>query len=215
MTRTEIRSRIEEIGIIPSVRVSSHEDAMFAADAVSRGGIPIVEITLTVPGAFEVISDIVHNAPHLIVGAGGVMDVDTARACLQAGAKFITSDGLDPETVKYVQREGCVMIPGTLTPTDIISAWKLVPDFVKVVPCGHVGGDRYIRDLKTMFPKVSMIAAGGVDQLTVSNFILAGAIGVGIGAELIPGEAVRNRQPERIAELARRFLSFVAKARTS
>ncbi len=213
MNRQEVRSRIEAIGIIPAIRVSSTEDALFAAEAVARGGIPIVEVTLTVPEAIKVIAHVVQNVPEVTVGAGSVLDAETARRCLDAGAKFLTSDGLDPETVKFAMREDVVMIPGTLTPTDIIAAWKLGPDFVKVVPCGHVGGDGYIRDLKAMFPNVPLIAAGGVNQRTAFNFIQAGAVALGIGGELIPREAIRRRQPDRIAELARRFISSVSNAR--
>jgi 2-dehydro-3-deoxyphosphogluconate aldolase/(4S)-4-hydroxy-2-oxoglutarate aldolase len=213
VNKQEVRGRIEEIGIIPAVRVSSTEDALFAAEAVSRGGIPIVEVTLTVPEAHKVISYLVQNAPEVIVGAGGVSNVRTARRCLDAGAKFLTSDGLDSETVNFAVKEGAVMIPGTLTPSEVMRAWKMGPDFVKVVPCGQVGGDSYIRALKAMFPNVPLIAAGGVNQQTASNFILAGAVALGIGAELIPREAIQLRQPDRIAELARRFTGFVNNAR--
>jgi len=213
VNKQEVRSRIEEVGIIPAVRAFSREDALFAAEAVSRGGIPIVEVPLTVPEAYKVISHLVQNAPDVIVGAGSVLDVETARRCLDAGAQFLTSDGLDPETVKFAVKAGAVVIPGTLTPTDVIAAWKLGPDFVKVVPCGQVGGDSYIRALKAMFPNVPLIAAGGVNQQTASNFILAGAVALGVGAELIPREAIRLRQPDRIAELARRFTGFVNNAR--
>jgi len=213
VNKQEVRSRIEEVGIIPAVRAFSPEDALFAAEAVSRGGIPIVEVPLTVPEAYKVISHLVQNAPDVIVGAGSVLDVETARRCLDAGAQFLTSDGLDPETVKFAVKADAVVIPGTLTPTDVIAAWKLGPDFVKVVPCGQVGGDSYIRALKAMFPNVPLIAAGGVNQQTASNFILAGAVALGIGAELIPREAIRLRQPDRIAELARRFTGFVNNAR--
>jgi len=214
VNKEAVRRRIEEIGIIPSVRVSSGEDAMFAAESVSRGGIPIVEVTMTVPEADKVISYLVQNAPEVMVGAGGIPDVEAAQRCLRAGAQFLTSDGLDLETVKFAVHEGVVMIPGTLTPSDVMAAWKLRPDFVKVVPCGRVGGDGYIRDLKAMFPGVPLIAAGGVNQLTASNLILAGAVALGIGAELIPREAIRLRQPDRIAELARRFIGFVNTARS-
>ncbi len=213
MSKQEVRDRSAEIGIIPSIRVSSTEDALFAADAVSRGGIPIVEVALTVPEAVKVISDLARNAPDVMVGAGSVLDVETARRCLDAGAQFLTSDGLDPETVQFGVRQDVVVIPGTLTPTDIIAAWKLGPEFVKVVPCGQVGGASYIRALKRMFPTVPLIAAGGVNQQTASNFILEGAIALGIGGELIPRESIRRRQPDRIAELARRFIGFVSNAR--
>jgi 2-dehydro-3-deoxyphosphogluconate aldolase/(4S)-4-hydroxy-2-oxoglutarate aldolase len=213
LNQQEVRRRIEEIGIIPAVRVSSSEDAVFAAEAVSRGGIPIVEITLTVPEAHKVISLLVREVPEVIVGAGGILDVETARRCLDDGAKFLASDGLDPEIVEFALRESVVVIPGTLTPSEVLRAWKMGPDFVKVVPCAPVGGDSYIRAMKTMFPSVPLIAAGGVNQQTASGFILAGAVALGIGAELIPREAIRRRQPERIAELARRFTGFVSSAR--
>lgn len=213
MNKQDVRRRIEEIGIIPAIRVSSTEDALFAAEAVARGGIPIVEVTLTVPEATKVIAHLVQHAPEVIVGAGSVLDAATARRCLDAGAKFLTSDGFDPETVKFAVQAGVVIIPGTLTPTDVLAAWKLAPDFVKVVPCGHVGGHNYIRDLKAMFPSVPLIAAGGVNQLTAFNFIHAGAVALGIGGELIPREAIRRRQPDRIAELARRFTNSVSSAR--
>jgi 2-dehydro-3-deoxyphosphogluconate aldolase / (4S)-4-hydroxy-2-oxoglutarate aldolase len=208
-----VRSRIEEVGIIPAVRVSSTEDALFAAEAVSRGGIPIVEVTLTVPDAHTVISHLIQNAPEVIVGAGNVLDIATARRCLDAGAEFLASDGFDPEIVNFALEENVVVIPGTLTPSEVMRAWKLGPDFVKVVPCAQVGGERYIRSLKAMFPNVPLIAAGGINQQTASSFILAGAVALGIGAELIPREAIRMRQPDRIAELARRFCGFVSSAR--
>ena len=213
MNKQDVRRWIEEIGIIPAVRVSSAEDALFAAEAVSRGGIPIVEVTLTVPEAHKVISDLVRNAPDVIVGAGGVNDVETARSCLDAGASFLTSDGFDAEIVGFAVEENAVVIPGTLTPSEVVKAWKMGPYFVKVVPCAQIGGESYIRALKTMFPNVPLIAAGGVNQQTACSFILAGAIALGIGAELIPREAIRRRQPDRIAELARRFTGFVSIAR--
>ena len=214
MNKQDVRRRIEEVGIIPAVRVSSSEDALFAAEAVSRGGIAIVEVTLTVPEAHKVISHLVQNAPDVIVGAGGVNDVETARSCLDAGASFLTSDGLDAEIVGFAVEENAVVIPGALTPSEVLRAWKMGPDFVKVVPCAQVGGESYIRALKAMFPHVALIAAGGVNQQTASGFILAGAIALGIGAELIPREAIRRRQPDRIAELARRFTGFVSSARS-
>jgi 2-dehydro-3-deoxyphosphogluconate aldolase/(4S)-4-hydroxy-2-oxoglutarate aldolase len=214
VNKQDVRNRIERIGIIPAVRVSSAEDALFAAEAVSRGGIPIVEVRLTVPEAHKAISYLVRNAPDVIVGAGGVNDVEMARSCLDAGASFLTSDGLDAEIVGFAVEENAVVIPGTLTPSEVVRAWKMGPDFVKVVPCAQVGGESYIRALKAMFPNVPLIAAGGVNQQTASGFILAGAVALGIGAELIPREAIRRRQPDRIAELARRFTGFVGGARS-
>jgi 2-dehydro-3-deoxyphosphogluconate aldolase/(4S)-4-hydroxy-2-oxoglutarate aldolase len=213
VNKNEVRRRIEEVGIIPSVRVSSADDAMFAAEAVYRGGIPIVEVTLTVPGAIEVISHLVQNAPEMIVGAGSLLDVETARLCLKAGAKFLTSDGIDLDVVHFAVKENVVVFPGALTPTDVIVSRKAGSDFTKIVPCGQVGGDSYIKALKAMFPSVPMIAAGGVNQKTAYGLILAGATALGIGKELISREAIHLRQEERIRTLADRFLGFVNDAR--
>jgi 2-dehydro-3-deoxyphosphogluconate aldolase/(4S)-4-hydroxy-2-oxoglutarate aldolase len=213
MNKQEVRARIEEIGIIPTIRVSAIEDAVFAAEAVSRGGITIVEVILAAAEASKVIAALVKKLPHLIVGAGGSLDLEAARRCLDAGAHFLASDGFDPELVCFSVQEEVVVIPGVLTPSEVIKAWTLGPDYVKVVPCAQVGGDSYIRALKTMFPQVPLIAAGGVNQQTASGFILAGAMALGIGAALIPREAIRMRQADRIAELARRFIGFVDTAR--
>jgi 2-dehydro-3-deoxyphosphogluconate aldolase/(4S)-4-hydroxy-2-oxoglutarate aldolase len=166
-----------------------------------------------VPGAIEVISDLVHNAPDVIVGAGTVLDIETARLCLKAGASFLTSPGLDLEIVKYARQEGVLMMAGALTPTEVIAAWKAGSDFVKIFPCAQIGGETYIKALKGPFPQVPLIAAGGVNQQTASGFILAGATALGIGGELIPRAAIELRQPERIRELARRFLNLVKTAR--
>jgi 2-dehydro-3-deoxyphosphogluconate aldolase / (4S)-4-hydroxy-2-oxoglutarate aldolase len=213
MNREEVRSRIEEIGIIPAIRVSSPEDALFAAEAVASGGIPIVELTMTVPGAIEVISHLVRNGPELIVGAGTVWDAETARRCLDAGATFLTSTGLDLKTVEFAVHENVVMIPGALTPTEVMMAWKAGVDFVKVFPCSQLGGAPYIKALKAPFPQVPLIASGGVNQQNAADFFLAGATAVGIGAHLIPKKAIELRQPHRIHELAVRFVSTVREAR--
>jgi 2-dehydro-3-deoxyphosphogluconate aldolase/(4S)-4-hydroxy-2-oxoglutarate aldolase len=213
MTKTEVYERIQEIGIIPAVRASSAEDARFAAEAVSRGGIPIVEITMTVPGALQVISHLLKIAPEMIVGAGSILDVETARRCAEAGAQFLTTDGLVLKVVEFAVREHIVVFPGALTPSEVIEAWAAGSDFVKVVPCAAVGGDSYIRSLNAALPQVPLIAAGGVNQLTALNFILSGATALGVGRELIPKEAIRLRQSDRIVELSRRFLSFVNNGR--
>jgi 2-dehydro-3-deoxyphosphogluconate aldolase/(4S)-4-hydroxy-2-oxoglutarate aldolase len=213
MNREEIRARIEEVGIIPAIRVSSPEDALFAAESVASGGIPIVELTMTVPGAIDVIAHLVRNAPELIVGAGTVWDTETARRCLDAGAKFLTSTGLDLKTVEFAARENIVIFPGAFTPTEVMMAWKSGVDFVKVFPCSQLGGAAYIQALKAPFPQVPLIASGGVNQQNVTDFFLAGATGVGIGAHLIPKKAIELRQPRRIHELAVRLINMVREAR--
>ena len=213
MKREEIRDRIQEIGIIPAIRVSSAEDALFAAEAVASGGIPMVELTMTVPGAIEVISHLVRSGPELIVGAGTVWNVEMARRCLDAGAKFLTSTGLDLKIVEFAAQENAVIFPGALTPTEVMMAWKAGVDFVKVFPCSQLGGAAYIKALKAPFPQVPLIASGGVNQQNVADFVLAGATAVGIGAHLIPKKAIELRQPHRIHELAVRFVSTVREAR--
>ena len=213
MKKQEVRGWIEEIGVVPALRVYSAEDALFAADAIVRGGIPIVEVAMTVPGAAKVISQLVQATPQIVVGAGSVLDTETARFCLDAGAHFLTSDGLHMEVVEFAVKRDVVVFPGALTPTEVTTAWKSGCDFVKVVPCAQIGGETYIRSLHRMFPHIPMIAAGGVNQTNASSFVLAGALALGIGGELIPGEALRKRQTDRIGELARRFIGFVKSAR--
>ncbi len=214
MKKEEVRARIEEIGIVPAVRFRSAEDARFATEAVAHGGIPIVEITMTVPGAIELIGELARSSPDVIVGAGTLFDTETARQCLDAGAKFLTSPGLDPQLVEFGVKREIVVLAGALTPTEVTIAWKAGADFVKIFPCSLVGGEKYIKALKGPFRQVPLIAAGGVNQMTASNFILAGAAAIGVGGELVPEEAIRLRQEERIHELARRFVGFVNKART-
>jgi 2-dehydro-3-deoxyphosphogluconate aldolase/(4S)-4-hydroxy-2-oxoglutarate aldolase len=209
----EVRGWIEETGIVAAVRVYSEEDALFAAEAVAGGGIPVVEITLTVPQATKVIAHLLKSIPGIVVGAGGVTHAAAALQCLDAGARFLTSDGFHPAVIEFAAKQGVVVIPGALTPTEVITAWGASSDFVKVVPCAQIGGEAYIGSLHRMFPNIPLIASGGVNQQNASRFILAGAVALGIGRELIPTEAIRLRQVDRIGELARRFLSFVKSGR--
>jgi len=213
MTKHEVRARIEEIGIIPAIRVSSPDDALFAAEAVAHGGIPIVELTMTVPHAVEVVAALAKHSDGILVGAGTVLDVETARRCREAGAHFLTSPGLDVALVEYAAKEGILVLPGALTPTEVMTAWKAGGDLIKVYPCAQVGGPRYIRALKGPFPDIPLIASGGVNHSTAGDFILAGASALGIGGDLIPREAIHLRQPERIRELARRYLAIINEAR--
>jgi 2-dehydro-3-deoxyphosphogluconate aldolase/(4S)-4-hydroxy-2-oxoglutarate aldolase len=209
----EVRRWIEETGIVAAVRVYSEEDALFAAEAVAGNGIPVVEITLTVPQAIKVISHLLKNIPGIVVGAGGVTHAAAALQCLDAGAQFLTSDGFHPAVIEFAAKQGVVVIPGALTPTEVITAWGASSDFVKVVPCAQIGGETYIGSLHSMFPNIPLIASGGVNQQNASRFIIAGALALGVGRELLPAEAIRLRQGDRIGELARRFLSSVKSGR--
>jgi 2-dehydro-3-deoxyphosphogluconate aldolase / (4S)-4-hydroxy-2-oxoglutarate aldolase len=213
MTKDEVCSRIREIAIIPAIRVSSGTDAHFAAEAVTRGGIPIVEITMTVPGAVELMSHLIRSDPKLIVGAGTVLDTDVARLCVDAGVGFVTAPSLNPAIIEFAAKQNVAVLPGALSPTEVVTAWTAGADFVKVFPCGPVGGDRYIKALHDSLPQIPLIAAGGVNQHTAANFILSGATAIGVGTELIPNEAIERRQSQRIHELARRFAKLVKDAR--
>ncbi|MGD0547926.1 MAG: bifunctional 4-hydroxy-2-oxoglutarate aldolase/2-dehydro-3-deoxy-phosphogluconate aldolase [Terracidiphilus sp.] len=213
MKREEVCARIKEIGILPSVRVNSRDLARFAAETVYTAGIPIVEITMTIPGALSVITDLASRYSDLAVGAGTVLDDESARRCVDAGATFLTSPGFVPEVVAYAKKVDVAALPGALTPTEIIAAWKAGADFVKIFPTGHVGGVKYVRALKVPLPQIPLIATGGVNQLTASDFILAGATAIGLGGELLPTEALHFRQDDRIRELAGRFLGMVKDAR--
>jgi 2-dehydro-3-deoxyphosphogluconate aldolase/(4S)-4-hydroxy-2-oxoglutarate aldolase len=207
-----VKARIESIGIIPSVRAASAGDARFAAAAISGAGIPLVEIATTVDGALAVIVDLVRSVPDLMVGAD-VLDLETARRAVGAGASFITSPGFDRRIVEFARKENVLVVPGALTPTEVCAAWEAGADFVKVFPCAPFGGEHYLRALKAPFLNIPLVASGGVNQQTVTDFVRAGAIAVGVGSALIPAKAIRQRRPDWIVELARRFLHLVQEAR--
>jgi 2-dehydro-3-deoxyphosphogluconate aldolase / (4S)-4-hydroxy-2-oxoglutarate aldolase len=213
MTREEVKARIEQIGILPGIRVSTADQALYCAEILYASGIPIAEIPMTVPDAVEIIRRIAHEYPDMVVGAGTVLDSATAQRCADAGARFITSTGLIAEVVAATLKANIVAMPGALTPTEVIASWKAGGDYVKIFPAASLGGDLYIRSLKLPLPQIPLIAAGGVSQLTAENFVRAGASAIGVGMELLPRDAVAKRQDHRIRELARRFLAFVQKGR--
>lgn len=213
MTREEIRKQIRDIGLIPSIRVGTAEAAMFAVENVAAGGIPIAEIAATIPDADKVIRELTRRFPTLIIGAEVLNGFDEAHRHLDAGAMFLTGPGFDPDMTSYCVEHEIVVIPGALTPTEIMLAHNLGADCVKVFPCADVGGPAYIRALKAPLSHVPLIAAGGVTQSTAPQYIIAGAVALGVGEELIPHRAVRSREGAWIRELAARFVSFVKKAR--
>src|SRR6202167_5403598 len=214
MTKQDAASRILEIGIVPVVRASSAKQALRAVEAVCAGGIPIVEITMTVPGAVEVISQLGKSmGSEVLIGAGTVLDADTAERCIDAGAEFIVSPGFDLDTVKFANRAKKVMMAGALTPTEVIAAWKAGSDFVKIFPCGTVGGAKYIKALKAPLPQVPMVPTGGVNLETAADFIRAGADALGIGGELISAAACKSGNLSVITEAARLYVDIVQEAR--
>jgi 2-dehydro-3-deoxyphosphogluconate aldolase / (4S)-4-hydroxy-2-oxoglutarate aldolase len=214
MDKEKVRDRIIEIGIVPVVRASSPGEACLAAEAVCEGGIPIVEITMTVPGAVEVIRDLAKNCPSgVLIGAGTVLNAEAARRCLDAGAEFLVSPGLSLQVVELAVREGKLMMAGALTPTEVITAWEAGSDFVKVFPCGLVGGAKYIKALKGPLPHVPLVPTGGVNLNTAAEFIEAGAAALGVGGELVQADALKHKKPKIIVENAQKFLALVKQAR--
>jgi 2-dehydro-3-deoxyphosphogluconate aldolase/(4S)-4-hydroxy-2-oxoglutarate aldolase len=216
MNKAEVLQRILEVGIVPVIRAGSSEDALSATEAVYRGGIPIAEITMTVPGAVAAIRSLVQQRGRdILIGAGTVLDVQAARQCVEAGAQFLASPGLDLETVAFAHSQNKVMFAGALTPSEIIAAWRAGSDLVKVFPCNALGGPKYIASLKGPLPQVQLVPSGGVSLETISEFIRAGASAVAVGGELVDAKAVRSRRMETISQNARSFVELIHKARKS
>jgi 2-dehydro-3-deoxyphosphogluconate aldolase / (4S)-4-hydroxy-2-oxoglutarate aldolase len=216
MDKTEVIRTISDVGIIPVVRASSADEAMLAIDAIREGGISLLEITMTVSGAVGVIEKVsTRYGNEALVGAGTVLDPETARACIQAGARFIVSPSLNFETIALCRREGVTVMPGALTPTEVVNAWAAGADFVKVFPAGAMGGASYIKSLKAPLPHISLVPTGGVSLKTAADFIKAGASALGVGADLVDVKAIRDGQQSVITERARQFVQIVKEARNA
>ena len=215
MTKAYVIQTIRDIGIIPVVRAQSADEAMKAIDAIREGGISILEITMTVPGAIGVIEQVcARYGSEAVVGAGTVLDGETARACILAGARFVVSPSLNLETIEVCRRYGIAVMPGALTPTEVVQAWTAGADFVKVFPAGAVGGASYIKSLKAPLPQIELVPTGGVSLKTAADFIKAGASALGVGADLVDVKAIREGQASVITERAREFVRIVQEART-
>jgi 2-dehydro-3-deoxyphosphogluconate aldolase/(4S)-4-hydroxy-2-oxoglutarate aldolase len=214
MTTEEVCRKIRDIGIVPAIRVETEDDAFFAAETVIGGGVPVIELTMTVPGALDIVKGLRKRHPEAIVGAGTVLDAAVARQCLDAGAMFLTSPGLDKAIVEAAKNAGVAAIPGALTPTEVMGALRAGADMIKIYPCSQVGGPSYIRALRAPFPHVAFIASGGVNQQTAIHFIEAGAAALGIREDLMPPAAIASRKSDWIRELTHRFLGMVQRART-
>ena len=215
MDKKSVRDRIVEIGIVPVIRASTQREALMAAEAVTEGGIPIVEITMTVPGAVEVIRELAKsNAAKILIGAGTVLDAEAARRCRDAGAEFLVSPALNVETIEFAIKENLLIMAGALTPTEIVKAWKAGADFVKVFPCGQVGGAKYIKAIKGPLPQIPLVPTGGVNLHTAAEFLEAGAEALGVGGELVHADALKSGKPEVIVETARKFVAIVNATRS-
>lgn len=216
MTKAEVMQRLRDTGIIPVVRAESAEQAMRAVDAVKTGGVNIVEVTMTVPGAVRLIEQLANRYGHeALIGAGTVLDPQSARDCMQAGAQFIVSPALNEATIDACLAKDVAVLPGALTPTEVFRAWTAGADAVKVFPAGAVGGASYLKSLKAPLPQIELVPTGGVSLKTAADFIKAGAMALGVGADLIDLAALRDGHEELITERARQFLDIVHAARAA
>ena len=214
MRKSEVISRIVEVGIIPVVRAESAQIAMRAVEAIREGGVSVIEITMTVPSAIEVIEETAKRFEgEAIVGAGTVLDAETARACILAGARFIVSPALDIETIECCRRYSVVVLPGAMTPTEALAAWTAGADMVKIFPASALGGASYIKNLKAPLPHIDMVPTGGVSLKTAADFIKAGATALGVGTDLVDTKAIIEGNDRLITERARQFVEIVREAR--
>lgn len=216
MDKTEIIKKIEETGLVPVVRASSADEAMRVIDAIKEGGVSVLEITMTVPGAVKVIEEVVAKfGSEATVGAGTVLDPETARACILAGAQFVVSPALNLDTIALCRRYSVPVMPGALTPTEVVAAWTAGADFVKVFPCGSMGGASYIKNLKGPLPHIKFIPTGGVSLKTAADFIKAGSSALGVGTDLVDVKAIRAGEAHVVTERAKQFTEIIREARAA
>jgi 2-dehydro-3-deoxyphosphogluconate aldolase / (4S)-4-hydroxy-2-oxoglutarate aldolase len=216
MNKTDALQRIRDLGLIPVVRAESADLAMRAVEAIKAGGVDVLEVTMTVPGAIRVIEQLAKAyGAETLIGAGTVLDPETARACIQAGAQFIVSPALNEETIAFCRDNDVAVFPGALTPTEVVRAWNAGADAVKVFPAGAVGGPSYLKALKAPLPQIELVPTGGVSLKTAADFIKAGAMALGVGADLVDLKALREGHEGLITERARQFIEIVQVARAA
>ena len=213
MNKSDVIKWIADVGVIPVIRASSAEEALSVVEAIAEGGITCIEVTMTVPDAMDVIAGLARR-DELLIGAGTVLDPETARDCIAAGAKFIVSPATNFDTIEYCNQTETVVMPGALTPTEVVNARDAGADFVKVFPADSMGGPKYLRSLKAPLPGIKLIPTGGVSQSTAADFIRAGAEAVGVGADLVDLKAIREGRADEIAQAARNYLEIVKAARS-
>jgi 2-dehydro-3-deoxyphosphogluconate aldolase / (4S)-4-hydroxy-2-oxoglutarate aldolase len=216
MNKQDVLARIAQIGLMPVVRAQSADEAMRVVDAIREGGVTVLEITMTVPGALGVMEEVTRRfGADVVLGAGTVLDGETARACILAGAQFVVSPALNLATIEVCRRYSIAVIPGALTPTEVVSAWTAGADVVKVFPCGALGGASYIKSLKAPLPHIEMIPTGGVSVKTAADFIKAGSLALGVGADLVDTKAIRDGNARAVTDKAREYVRVVQEARAS
>ncbi|HEY5381202.1 MAG TPA: bifunctional 2-keto-4-hydroxyglutarate aldolase/2-keto-3-deoxy-6-phosphogluconate aldolase [Acidobacteriaceae bacterium] len=213
MRKEEIVEKLREIGVVPVLRAESEEQALAIAAAIADGGVTVLEITMTVPGAVRVIARLTKERPDLLIGAGTVLDAETARVCMLEGAQFVVSPALNLKTIEMCQRYSIPVLPGALTPTEVVTAWQAGADVIKIFPASALGGAKYLKSLKAPLPQVEMIPTGGVSLATAREFLDAGAFALGVGADLVDTKAMAAGQPEKITANARKYLEIVREFR--
>ena len=213
MNKSEVLQRIHDTGLIPVVRAESAELAVRAVEAIKAGGVDVLEVTMTVPGAIGVIEQLTTMFGEALIGAGTVLDQETADRCIQAGAQFIVSPALNEDTIAFCRKNDVAIFPGALTPTEVVRAWNAGADAVKIFPASAVGGASYLKSLKAPLPQIKMIPTGGVSLATAADFIAAGAFALGVGADLVDVKAIRAGETEKVTQAARAYLAAVGEAR--
>jgi 2-dehydro-3-deoxyphosphogluconate aldolase/(4S)-4-hydroxy-2-oxoglutarate aldolase len=214
MTKQEVLQKIRDVGVLPVVRAASAEEAMRVIEAIEAGGISVFEVTMTVPGAVNLIKDLtLRFGASALIGAGTVLTPEQASDCIAAGAQFIISPALNLETIEICNENDVVVMPGALTPTEVLTAWNAGADFVKVFPASAMGGASYLRSLKAPLPHIKLIPTGGVSLKNAADFFLAGAEAVGVGADLVDLQALREGRLDSISETARQYVEIAKMAR--
>jgi 2-dehydro-3-deoxyphosphogluconate aldolase/(4S)-4-hydroxy-2-oxoglutarate aldolase len=214
MNKATAIEKVVKTGLIPIVRASSSGEALKVMDAICAGGVATVEVTMTVPGALKVLEQMADKlGDRVLLGAGTILDPETARAAILAGAQFLVSPNLDVKVIEVARRYSCISVPAGLTPTEIVTAWEAGADFVKVFPCNAMGGASYIRSIRGPLPQIEVIPTGGVNLETIGEFLKAGAAAVGVGTEMVNRKAVQEGRFDVITENARKFVEAVARAR--
>lgn len=213
MRKEQIVERLREIGLVPVLRAESEEQALGIASAIAEGGVTVLEITMTVPGAVRVMARLTKERPDILIGAGTVLDAETARMCMLEGAQFVVSPALNLKTIEMCHRYSIPVLPGALTPTEVVTAWQAGADVIKVFPASALGGAKYLKSLKAPLPQVEMIPTGGVSLATAKEFLEAGSFALGVGADLVDTKAMAEGKPEKITESAKKYLEIVREFR--
>lgn len=215
MEKAAVLMVLQEIGLVPVLRAESVEQALMLAGAIADGGVTVLEVTMTVPSAIQVMRKLTEQRPDILIGAGTVLDAETARMCILEGAQFVVSPALNLRTIEMCHRYSIAVLPGALTPTEVVNAWQAGADVVKVFPASALGGAKYLTALRGPLPQVKMIPTGGVSLATAKDFLEAGAFALGVGSDLVDTKAIAAGKPEVITESAKKYLTIVREFRHS